>query len=247
MQRKILPKYLLVLDAVTAVHLLQCLARLQPPSVNAAQQDSCISHATDSRLDEQAQVLLQPQTGHQQQQQQQQLLQQRQQPSEGENSPPQHIQGPSLDQLAQLPTSVYSALAGCTPGVWPVPAFSQAQQAAADAAAVAAGFTGAAAARAEFDLMLSAVYTVLCAKLAKWPVSVLVKLLSCAGQLQLQHDGLLQVRGHCSRHTCGPCWLLAASLPCLQQAFPLARPECKLLCVAAHNPASAAAGLATPC
>jgi hypothetical protein len=196
-QRKILPRYLLVLDAVTAVHMLQCLARLQPPSVHASQQDShFIQESTDSGLDGEGQVLLQLPTGHQQ------LVQPRQQHARGQQ-PSQHIQGPSLDQLAQLPTSIYAALAGSGPGVWPMPTLSQAQLAAADAAAVAAGFASATAARADFELMLSAVYTVLCAKLAQWPASVLVKLLSCAGQMQLRHEGFLLVGGLWAPGVCG--------------------------------------------
>jgi hypothetical protein len=165
-QRKLLPKYLFVLDAVTAVHLLQCLARLQPLLGPGAHQQVSSTCPAD-----------QPQLTNSLQQQQQQQQ-----------------QGPSLDQLAQLPTSIYGALAGPTPGAWPAAAPTHAQQAAADAAARARGFPSTAAAREAFEVMLAAVYTVLAVKVTGWPVGVLAKLMACAGQLQLQHQGFLQVR-----------------------------------------------------
>lgn len=158
-QRKLLPKYLFVLDAVTAVHLLQCLARLQPLLATHHQQRSSTCPAD------------QPQPANSQQQ-----------------------QGPSLDQLAQLPTSIYAAIAGPHPGAWPAAAPTHAQRAAADAVAGARGFPSTAAARDQFDVMLAAVYTVLAVKVTAWPFGVLAKLLACAGQLQLQHQGFLQVR-----------------------------------------------------
>jgi hypothetical protein len=35
---------------------------------------------------------------------------------------------------------------------------------------------------------------VLAVKFSRWPCAVLVKVMACAGQLQLQHEGFLQVR-----------------------------------------------------
>lgn len=177
MQRKLLPKYLFVLDAVTTVHLLQCLVRLQPPAIHC-------QHSSSSPADQQQSLPPQEAVTSQQTVTAPHAAASRQHPQ----------QGPTLDQLAQLPTSIYGAITGPQPGIWPAAPPTQLQQSAADAAAVARGFAVAAAARSDFEVMLVAVYSVLAVKLSQWPFAVLAKVVACAGQLQLQHQGFLQVR-----------------------------------------------------
>lgn len=182
-QRKLLPKHLFVLDAVLSVHLLQCLVRVQPLRVQISQAADAVSPTDDDNSSSNSSTST---AGDHPQQQQRQLA---------------LVQdaAPSLRTLAQLPTSIYSTIAGppqLGSSMWPAEGHpTPAQASAAVTAAVAAGFTDAAAARAEFEVMLGAVYTVLGTghKLAQWPASVLVKLLCCAGQLQLQHPVFLQV------------------------------------------------------
>lgn len=192
-QRKVLPKYLFVLDAFTAVQLLQCLVRLQPPVVRSLQ---AAAPPTDSSSDrralnsstvspaDSATIRLQ----HEESQTDQQAL------------PAHHQQqlhardGPSLNQLAQLPTSISGAITGAIPGLWPAPPLTATQLATADAAARGRSYLSAADERRDFDLMLAAVLIVLAPKLSQWPFAVLAKAMCCVGQLQLQQENFLEVR-----------------------------------------------------
>lgn len=203
LQRKLLPKYMFVLDAVTAVQLLQCLARLQPPVVQAAHYSSIWQDTVTSA----AAVQVKQHAGIP-------ALHDGHQPVtvEGDEHPAwqqhrlkvarQHINRlqiqpatcPSLDLLASLRTSNYVSLAGPVPGCWPAAPANSTQLAAAQAYAITKGFPDVATARQEFDLMLTAVYTVLGPKVARWPFSVQLQLLRSAGHLQLCHQTFLQVR-----------------------------------------------------
>jgi hypothetical protein len=202
-QRKLLPKYLFLLDAVTAVHLLKCLVRLQPPAASLA--EAPLPDSTSIPVGQvHAGTMLAQQgsgvaasTGAQHTASPAHQQQQSVQSSPGPQQLQQPVRYPSLTQLAQLPTSIHAAIAGPIPGVWPAAGPTTTQQAAADQAAGARGFTNAAVARAEFEVMLAAVYAVLAVKLAQWPFAVLVKVLGCAGQLQVQHEMFIQVRGGC--------------------------------------------------
>lgn len=201
-QRKLLPKYIFLLDAVTAVHLLKCLVRLQPPAVSLAEAPLPDStsipvgqvHAGTMQAEQGSGVAADMSLQHTARSAHQQPVQPLQNPPLKLQQP---VRCPSLTQLAQLPTSIHAAVAGPIPSIWPAAGLTAAQQLAADQAAVARGYANAAAARAEFEVMLAAVYAVLAMKLAQWPFAVLAKVLGCAGQLQVQHKAFLQVRKGC--------------------------------------------------
>lgn len=186
LQRKVLPKFLLVLDDEIGVLLLKSLARLQPQGVDGA------THGSTAGLSAAGETSSEPQD---------QQLQQRKERQTAKHQliPPQRL------TAAHIPTSITGALTfrhkAAATAVAPAAAAVAASGAkiAGDAGTVSRGFVSAADERAQFELMLSAVYAAFQHKLQHWQVRRLVKALGYAAQLQLYHHGFLQVSLWCSQ------------------------------------------------
>jgi hypothetical protein len=175
LQRKFLPKYLFVVDDVAAVQLLKCAARLQPPII-ASLQPGGEAVSTIAGVAAQADQDATPQA----------------------EPPHQHNWQPQ--QWLSAATGLKTSINGSLQRRYAASASSSSNAAikdsltALDAAAAARGFQTAVDERAEFELMMSAVYAVMADKLQGWHQSCVMQLLPYSAQLQIRSEGFMQVR-----------------------------------------------------